>query len=107
MVPAGNDPPPVRATVMAGHVTVSVTTLVSTEPQLLVYVALNFFPLSLSGGEYVSVGDVAPKTLLKFNPPSVDTFHCTEVKLVAAEVKVTGLLAVTLCSVGCVVIAMV
>src|SRR5437867_5349008 len=83
-------------TVIAGQVTVSVTTLVSTDPQLFEYVALNFLPLSLSGGEYVSVGDVAPGTGLNVPPPSVDTIHCTLVKLLAAEVKVTGVLAVTL-----------
>jgi hypothetical protein len=100
-------------TVGATHAgfTVSVAALLLVEPAELVNTARNLLPdCDVLVGEIVSVVDVAPETLVNVVPPSVDCCHCT----VGAEqpggvepaaVKVAAAGAVTVTSVGCVVMA--
>ena len=69
-------PPPVRVTVIVGHVTVSVATLEVVVPHEFVKTARYFLPLSesaVAGVVYVVL--VAPPMSLKVVPPSVESCH--------------------------------
>jgi hypothetical protein len=82
---------PAQAVALAGfvvtagaEVTVSVAAVVVAEPQLLVKTARYCFALSPDAVVKLYVADVAPVMLLKVEPPSPETCHCTVPLLPAA-----------------------
>src|SRR5439155_24526588 len=93
---AGNEPPPVRAGVTVGQVTVSVAALLLAVPQALVNTARYWLPLCESCAVKVRLVFVSPTMSVK--PEPVLTCHCTVGAGVplAAAVKVTLLPACTL-----------